>query len=93
MHEDALLSGKDTEPSSSPRSNCSALKMPKEDLNNINDAVDTHNEDTSSAIQQIKIEPEQRPRQDSEQVFTPPNGGLEAWLLVLALFLIFANTW
>ncbi|KAL6245048.1 hypothetical protein RBB50_007823 [Rhinocladiella similis] len=25
--------------------------------------------------------------------FTPPNGGLEAWLLVVALFLIFANTW
>lgn len=25
--------------------------------------------------------------------FIPPNGGLEAWLLVVALFLIFANTW
>ncbi|KAK5190624.1 hypothetical protein LTR99_003460 [Exophiala xenobiotica] len=67
--------------------------MPKGDMNNVSDAVDAHNEDTSGAIRQDKFEPEQRPRQDSEQVFTPPNGGLQAWLLVLALFLIFANTW
>jgi hypothetical protein len=67
--------------------------MPKGDMNNVSDAVDAHNEDTSGAIRQDKFEPEQRPRQESEQVFTPPNGGLQAWLLVLALFLIFANTW
>jgi hypothetical protein len=67
--------------------------MPKGDMNNVSDAVDAHNEDTSGATRQGKFESEQRPRQESEQVFTPPNGGLQAWLLVLALFLIFANTW
>lgn len=29
----------------------------------------------------------------TSQIFVPPNGGLEAWLLVLAGFLVFSNTW
>lgn len=29
----------------------------------------------------------------ASQTFIPPNGGLEAWLLVLAGFLVFSNTW
>lgn len=29
----------------------------------------------------------------ASQTFVPPNGGLEAWLLVLAGFLVFSNTW
>jgi hypothetical protein len=30
---------------------------------------------------------------ESERTFTPPNGGLKAWLLVVAGFLVFANVW
>lgn len=29
----------------------------------------------------------------ASKTFTPPNGGFEAWLLVLAGFLVFSNTW
>jgi hypothetical protein len=31
--------------------------------------------------------------EDQHEEFLPPNGGFEAWLLVLAGFLVFANTW
>ena len=31
--------------------------------------------------------------EDEDEEFQPPNGGSEAWLLVLAGFLVFANTW
>jgi hypothetical protein len=33
------------------------------------------------------------PTEDQHEAFVPPNGGLEAWLLVLAGFLVFVNTW
>jgi hypothetical protein len=34
-----------------------------------------------------------RSEDDQHEDFHPPNGGLEAWLLVLAGFLVFVNTW
>ena len=44
--------------------------------------------------------PEEKPEEvlevlaeDQDEEFHPPNGGLEAWLLVFAGFLVFANTW
>ena len=29
----------------------------------------------------------------SEQEFVPPNGGFQAWMLVLAGFMVFSNSW
>jgi len=37
--------------------------------------------------------PEERPEGDQHEEFRPPNGGLKAWLLVLAGFFVFVNTW
>jgi hypothetical protein len=35
----------------------------------------------------------ERSEEDQREEIHPPNGGLEAWLLVLAGFFVFINTW
>jgi len=54
---------------------------------------DIADQPASPGRDKVEVEISQRPGPASSSEFTPPNGGLEAWLLVVALFLIFANTW
>ena len=70
----------------------------------LNSADEISQEASATVSKTLPLSPRQTPEStldekprsssgDSERTFTPPNGGLEAWILVVAGFLVFANVW